>query len=93
MSFSLNRIGQIARGVRDIDRAETFYQNVLGLRKLFRFGDLTFFDCAGVRVMLEKTHDPDKPRDGAVIYFACADIALALARCGNEVWCSADRRT
>jgi methylmalonyl-CoA/ethylmalonyl-CoA epimerase len=79
MPFNLNRIGQIARGVRDVDRAEAFYQDVLGLRKLYRFGDLTFFDCAGVRLMLEKGHDPDQPRDGAVIYFACADIALAVA--------------
>ncbi len=78
MSFRLNRIGQIALAARDVDRAEAFYGQTLGLRHLFRFGDLTFFDCAGVRLMLEKAHDPDAAGRGSVIYFACNDIALAV---------------
>jgi methylmalonyl-CoA/ethylmalonyl-CoA epimerase len=36
----LNRIGQIAMAVSDVDRAEQFYQDTLGLRRLFRFGCL-----------------------------------------------------
>ncbi len=55
MRLDLSHIGQIALGVTDVDRAEQFYETVLGLQKLFRFGDLTFFDCAGVRLPLEKT--------------------------------------
>jgi methylmalonyl-CoA/ethylmalonyl-CoA epimerase len=78
MPFALNRIGQIALAVRDIDRAEAFYRDALGLRKLYRYGDLTFFDCAGVRLLLERTQDPDNSRDGSPIYFACHDIALAV---------------
>lgn len=50
---------------------------VIGLRKLFRFGDLTFFDCAGVRLLLEKARDGAQP--ASCIYFRCADIALAVA--------------
>ena len=78
MPVSLNRIGQIALGVQDVDRAEAFYRDALGLRKLFRFGDLTFFDCGGVRLLLEKLNDPDTARHGSPIYFACADIALTV---------------
>jgi methylmalonyl-CoA/ethylmalonyl-CoA epimerase len=74
MAVTLGRIGQIARPVSDVDRAEAFYANVLGLRKLFRFGDLVFFDCAGVRLLLEKSHERITP--SGVIYFRCADIAL-----------------
>ena len=48
MRLDLSRIGQIAMSVADADRAEAFYENALGLRKLFRFGDLVFFDCAGL---------------------------------------------
>lgn len=44
MTFSLSRIGQIALAVKDVDSAETFYRDVLRLRWLYRFGDLTFFD-------------------------------------------------
>ncbi len=78
MPLSLNQIGQIALAVGDVDRAEAFYGKQLALRKLYRFGDLCFFDCAGVRLMLEKAHDPDDVRQSSVIYFRCADITLAV---------------
>ena len=78
MFLNLDHIGQIALAVGDVDRAEAFYRDVLGLRKLYRFGDLTFFDCAGVRLMLEKSHRPDDILKSSVIYFRCADIALAV---------------
>jgi len=76
--LDLNRIGQIALPVADVDRAEAFYRAALGPRQLYRFGDLIFFDCAGVRLMLEKTDDPASAARSSVIYFRCADIALAV---------------
>jgi methylmalonyl-CoA/ethylmalonyl-CoA epimerase len=78
MQLKLNHIGQIALAVGDVDRAEAFFGGTLGLRKLYRFGDLCFFDCAGVRLMLEKARDSDEIRRSSVIYFRCADIALAV---------------
>ncbi|HET6236915.1 MAG TPA: VOC family protein [Acetobacteraceae bacterium] len=78
MLLDLNHIGQIALPVTDVDRAEAFYRTALGLRQLYRFGDLTFFDCAGVRLMLEKTDDPVSAARSSVIYFRCADIVLAV---------------
>ena len=78
MAFMLNRIGQIALAVEDVDRAEAFYRDVLRLRWLYRFGDLTFFDCSGVRLLLEKARNSDEAGHGSPIYFACADIALAV---------------
>jgi len=76
MRLNLSHIGQIALPVTDVDRSEAFYKDVLGLPKLYRFGDLTFFDCAGVRLLLEKSKEEFKPR--GCIYFRCADIALAV---------------
>ena len=78
MSFSLSRIGQIAMAVADLDRAEAFYEGTLGRRKLYRYGDLTFFDCAGVRLLLEKAHKPENVNHASTLYFICADIALAF---------------
>jgi methylmalonyl-CoA/ethylmalonyl-CoA epimerase len=75
MGFSVSAIGQIALGVSDVDQAEAFFGGKLGLRKLFRFGDLSFFDCAGVRLLVEKSANPGK--SASVLYFRCADIALA----------------
>jgi methylmalonyl-CoA/ethylmalonyl-CoA epimerase len=77
MHLNLDHIGQIALAVSDVDRAEAFYRDALGLRELYRFGDLTFFDCAGVRLMLEKAEAPESIAKSSVIYFRCADIALA----------------
>lgn len=78
MSISLSRVGQIAVGVDDVDAAEAFYVGVLGLRKLFRFGDLLFVDGGGVRVLIER--DPAAPfvPRSSVVYFAVPDIALAF---------------
>jgi catechol 2,3-dioxygenase-like lactoylglutathione lyase family enzyme len=78
MHLNLDHIGQIALAVGDVDRAEAFYRDVLKLRRLYRFGDLTFFDCAGVRLMLEKPDAPENIPKSSVIYFRCADIALAV---------------
>jgi methylmalonyl-CoA/ethylmalonyl-CoA epimerase len=77
MFLNLRHIGQIALPVSDVDRSEAFYADVLGLPKLYRFGDLTFFDCAGVRLLLEKAKEAIQPQ--GCIYFRCADIALAVA--------------
>jgi len=76
MLLNLNQIGQIALPVTDIERAEAFYGGVIGLRKLYRFGDLTFFDCAGVRLLLEKSESVEGAR--GCLYFRCADIALTM---------------
>ena len=77
MFLNISQIGQIALAVGDVDLAEEFYGDKLKLRKLYRFGDLTFFDCAGVRLMLEKARSPNDSAQASVIYFRCADIALA----------------
>ncbi len=78
MPLTLNRIGQIALAVRDVDKAEAFYRDVLRLRWLYRFGDLTFFECSGVRLLLEKARKPEEAVGGSPIYFSCADIDFAV---------------
>jgi len=74
--ITLNQLGQIAMSVDDVDAAERFYAGALGLRKLYRFGDLTFFDCAGVRLLVESAK-PFTPKS-SVLYFRTPDIALAV---------------
>jgi methylmalonyl-CoA/ethylmalonyl-CoA epimerase len=76
MAITANRIAQVALNVSDVDAAERFYRDAVGLRHLFRFGDLTFFDCAGTRLLLEKSAHPST---GSTLYFACPDIALSVA--------------
>jgi methylmalonyl-CoA/ethylmalonyl-CoA epimerase len=78
MLLDLSHIGQIALAVRDVDRAEKFFGETMGFRKLFRFGDLSFFDCAGVRLLLEKAKSDEEATKSSILYFRCADMALAV---------------
>jgi len=78
MLLELSHIGQIALPVSDVDRAEKFFAQAMGFRKLFRFGDLSFFDCAGIRLLLEKAGSEEEARKSSIVYFRCADIALAV---------------
>ncbi len=72
--IKLSALGQIALPVSDADRAEDFYGNKLGLPKLFRFGDLVFFDCAGVRLMLEGNSKSAGHTEGVCLYYCVTDI-------------------
>lgn len=74
---TLNQIGQIAVIVDNVDMAEKFYENILGIRKLYRFGNLVFFDCAGIRLLLESSQvEPFTPHS-SVVYFRTPDIRIA----------------
>ena len=77
--MTLNQIGQIAIAVSNTDAAEAFYGGVLGLRKLYRYGDLCFFDCAGVRLMLSPPEKGAKVEAGqGALYFRVPDLLLAV---------------
>jgi methylmalonyl-CoA/ethylmalonyl-CoA epimerase len=72
-------ISQIALHVSDADRAEAFYQGKLGLTRLYRFGELIFFDCGGVRLMLDGGHPPDSSGSACCIYYRVEDIVARFA--------------
>jgi methylmalonyl-CoA/ethylmalonyl-CoA epimerase len=77
---ALSRIGQIAINAHDVDRATAFYRDVLGLPHLFRAGQLSFFDCGGVRLMLDKPEKPEFDHPSSILYFQVADIQAAFQR-------------
>lgn len=70
----LGAIGQIAMNAKDVDRATAFYRDTLKLPFLFRFGDLSFFNCDGIRLMLGKAEKPEFDHPGSVLYFRVQDI-------------------
>ena len=75
----LGAIGQISRQVRDIESAERWYRDVLGLPHLFTFGKLAFFDCQGVRLFLSAEETKSTPRGESVLYFRTDDIEKSAA--------------
>jgi len=77
---ALSRIGQIAINAHDVDRATAFYRDVLGLQHLFRAGQLSFFDCGGVRLMLDKPEKPEFDHPSSILYFKVGDIQATYER-------------
>jgi methylmalonyl-CoA/ethylmalonyl-CoA epimerase len=76
--LGLSTLGQILVPVTDIDRATDFYRDQLGIRFLFSYPGIAFFDADGVRLYLATPEQPDF--DGrATLYFKVADIGAAVA--------------
>jgi catechol 2,3-dioxygenase-like lactoylglutathione lyase family enzyme len=68
-------VGQIARRVKDIAAARKWYGEVLGLKHLYSFGDLAFFDCGGTRLFLSQDTSVEQPE--SILYFRVPDIRRA----------------
>ena len=78
-NFGLSQIGQIAVPVGDIDRAIAFYRDTLGMRFLFAAPPgLGFFDCAGVRLMLDAPAKAQGDNFSSVIYYKVPDLNTAF---------------
>jgi methylmalonyl-CoA/ethylmalonyl-CoA epimerase len=71
-------IGQIAIYVADLPRSKEFYGQKLGLRHLFDAGNMSFFQCGEVRLLIGAS---DKPiaTGGVILYFRVADINATCA--------------
>jgi catechol 2,3-dioxygenase-like lactoylglutathione lyase family enzyme len=75
--LQMGPLGQIARRVKDIAAARQWYGEVLGLKHLYSFGDLAFFDCGGTRLFLSQNADAEQPE--SILYFRVPDIRAAHA--------------
>jgi DNA-binding CsgD family transcriptional regulator/catechol 2,3-dioxygenase-like lactoylglutathione lyase family enzyme len=73
--LEMGPIGQISRTVADIDAAQRWYRDVLGLPHLYTYGKLAFFDCGGTRLYLQE----GEPGPESVIYLRVDDIVTAHA--------------
>jgi methylmalonyl-CoA/ethylmalonyl-CoA epimerase len=73
--MKISQIRQVSLPVTDLQRAITFYRDVLGASFTASFDPpgLAFFDFAGVRLMLSAGEA------GSVVYFAVDDIDTAVA--------------
>ena len=76
-TLSMGPIGQIARGVRDLDAATVWYRDVLGLPHLFTAGDMAFFQCGEVRLLLGRGEAEEN--GASILYFRVPDIRAAHA--------------
>jgi len=75
-TLTIGPLGQIARKVRDIGAARKWYGETLGLKHLYSFGDLAFFDCGGTRLLLSQDGNAEGE---SILYFRVPDIRTAHA--------------
>jgi methylmalonyl-CoA/ethylmalonyl-CoA epimerase len=69
-------IGQIAITVRQLPRAVAFYRDTLGIPFLFETGQMAFFDCGGLRLMLSCSEQVES-NYSSVVYYKTSDIYTA----------------
>ena len=77
--MTLGPIMQILVPVENVERAATFYEDVLGLPLLFKYPGNAFFDAHGVRIYLAKPTEPGYAGP-ATIYFRVEDVSAAFDR-------------
>lgn len=78
--MGITSIGQISIITDDLPRATAFYRDVLGLPLLFTAGNMAFFDCGGVRLMLGPASAPELDHPSSILYFSVPDINAAHRR-------------
>ena len=76
-TLGITEIGQISIIVHDLPRATAFYRDTLGLSLLFTAGNMAFFDCGGVRLMLGPASSPELDHPSSILYFRVPDLQSA----------------
>ncbi len=70
----LDRIGQIAISVSDLERSKEFYGETLGLRFLFDAGPMAFYQCGETRFMIGAGNEQTVAPGGTILYFRVDDL-------------------
>jgi methylmalonyl-CoA/ethylmalonyl-CoA epimerase len=69
----LDTIAQIALTVRDLAESRAFYEKTLGMKLLFDAGQMVFFQCGSIRLMIGLPEKPLAP-EGTILYFKVTNI-------------------
>jgi methylmalonyl-CoA/ethylmalonyl-CoA epimerase len=71
------RIAQVAVTIRDLERAKSFYGEMLGLEHLFDAPPgLSFFRCGETRLMLSRPEGPEAA-GSSILYYGVEDVEAA----------------
>jgi predicted enzyme related to lactoylglutathione lyase len=70
----IQKVGQIGVPVKNLDKAVHFYKEQLGLSLLFNTGNMAFFDCNGLRLLLSLPEKDEYAYSSSVIYFQVKNI-------------------
>jgi methylmalonyl-CoA/ethylmalonyl-CoA epimerase len=71
------RLAQVAVTIKDLERAKSFYGEVLGLEHLFDAPPgLSFFRCGETRLMLSRAEGPETA-GSSILYYGVEDVDAA----------------
>ncbi|MEK5332701.1 VOC family protein [Lysinibacillus sp. FSL W8-0992] len=79
-SSIIQKIGQIAVPIKNVESAIEFYKEVLGLTLLFQTENMAFFDCNGQRLLLSIPEKDEFANSSSVIYFQVEDIKKSVEK-------------
>lgn len=72
----VSEVMQIALTVNDVAQAKQFYGDLLGMPFLFDAGNMAFFQCGGVRVLIGAG---ETKANGTLVYFRVQDLQATHA--------------
>jgi len=70
----LQQVSQIGIPVKELDRAITFYSDILGLPLLFQTDRMAFYDLNGLRIMLSLPEKEEFAHTSSVLFYQVEDI-------------------
>ena len=70
----IQKIGQIALPIKNMENAIEFYKDKLGLPLLFNTENMAFFECNGQRLLLSIPEKEEFANSSSIIYFQVEDI-------------------
>lgn len=75
----LTGLSQVSMRALELDRAISFYRDILGLDLLSEHEDMAFVLAGSVRIMLVVPQSPEFDHPGSVLYFDSSDIEADCA--------------
>ena len=82
-SIEIQGIDQVWLDCKDLEEAERFYSNLLGLAKTGEVpGQMLFFDCGGTNLLLGKR---DEIRPNSILYFNIGDKESDIQSAYNQL--------
>lgn len=74
------KLGQVAVNVDNVERAVTFYRDVIKLSLLFEMDGLAFFQCGDTRLLLSRPEREEFNHSSSVLYFQVDDLNSEFSR-------------
>lgn len=76
-TLALGEVAQVALTVTDIEASTAFYRDTLGLSHMFTAGNMAFFDCGNLRLLLGLAEESRPSPGTSILYFRTGDIDAA----------------